>query len=79
MTFLLLQHPEFNEGDGNTPNDISILYLEEEVELNDHVRTIPLPDQGEDFLDATCWFSGWGGEIGGRFPDNYTHTYKTLD
>ena len=41
------------------------------MELGDIVQVISLPDEGEDFLQADCWFSGWGGELGGKEEGRY--------
>jgi len=55
------RHEMFDQGDGFTPNDISILYLSGSFEFNELVYGIDLPTQeDEDFVGSDTWISGWG-------------------
>ena len=43
------------------PNDIALLQLSQTVQMNSYVRTIALPNKGEDFAgNKDCWITGWG-------------------
>ncbi|XP_075768362.1 uncharacterized protein LOC142821352 [Pelodiscus sinensis] len=57
-----IPHPQYNRDTLN--NDIMLLELEKPAELNDHVKTIPLPEPGEGVEPGTaCSVAGWGRTI----------------
>jgi len=47
-----------------TDTDISVLKLEEAVEMNELVSTIDLPEHNEKFYGECCMISGWGSLYG---------------
>ncbi|XP_023320502.1 serine protease 55, partial [Eurytemora carolleeae] len=52
-------HPEFNIK--NLANTASLLFLEQDFILAEHIDTICLPDIGEEFVDESeCFVKGWG-------------------
>ena len=55
----------------NLRNDIALLFLEEPVELKQHIGTLCLPEDGEDFDHTSCVATGFGKDRfhGGRFQN----------
>lgn len=67
-----ITHPDYIHG-VKFSNDIAVVQLSrhEEVELNDHVKPVSLPQPSEYFYGHDCWISGWGSlqTLEGPLPD----------
>merc|ERR1712088_950328 len=67
------RHASYNNGRGNTANDIAMIKLKEPITFNSHVKAITIDSEGE-FDDGAdeCVISGWGYMIEGRYFVNPT-------
>lgn len=71
----VVNHPGFNSR--NLRNDISLLFLEEPVELQEHIDTLCLPDPNESLDWSQCVATGWGKD---RFNEGqYQTILKQVD
>ena len=57
----IFQHPNYN-GNIFLGNDISLVYIEEGMELdtNEFAAAIPMAEEGSDWMGAECVITGWG-------------------
>ncbi|KAK9968724.1 hypothetical protein ABG768_003032 [Culter alburnus] len=54
-------HPKYKSNPNRHDADIMLLKLEKKVQLNNKVKVIPLPNEGEDIKpDTACSVAGWG-------------------
>lgn len=51
---------------GGLHNDIALLFLKNAVKYEQHINTVCLPPQGNNFDHSRCFASGWGKDVFGK-------------
>ena len=51
-------HPEYNHL--TLENDLALIELDSDVDYDQHIQPICLPQKGSDFVGAEAYVSGWG-------------------
>ncbi|XP_040569659.1 mite allergen Der p 3 isoform X2 [Lepeophtheirus salmonis] len=54
----IIEHPKYNPR--NFENDIALMHFKKPVPFLPHIRSICLPEQGEDVVGKTGYVTGWG-------------------
>merc|ERR1712018_548766 len=76
----VIRHASYDNGDGNTANDIAMLKVSP-ISLNKNAQIIPIDKAGDFDGNSECVITGWGYMIEGRYfvnPDILQETHTTI-
>jgi len=54
----VVMHPKYNHL--TLENDLALIELDSDVDYDQHIQPICLPEKGNDFIDSEAYVSGWG-------------------